>query len=179
MRQEMTGLYYHNKRENAKTLTIDPHTAAGKDQPAISHAASNLSFTPVRRHYRKVQHSCSAIHSRYQPVIVQWFHAVSWLKVKLELRWVIDTCQAVGNYTSECQWFADCGINCSRQQYCKDNNNATLTRYRLGRGKMICPPLMAVRSKNHHGSMSVCIWVRSPHISVGRRWLSCRQPVYV
>ena len=37
------------------------------------------------------------------------------------------------------------------------------------------PPPMAVRSKNRGGSKSVRGRVRSPHISGGRRWLSCRQ----
>ena len=38
------------------------------------------------------------------------------------------------------------------------------------------PPSMAVRSKNYGGSTPVRGRVRSPHISGGRRWLSCRQP---
>jgi len=38
-------------------------------------------------------------------------------------------------------------------------------------------PLMAVRSKNRGGPTSILGQVRSPHISGGRRWLICRQPV--
>jgi len=41
---------------------------------------------------------------------------------------------------------------------------------------MICPPPMAVRSKNRGGSTSVRGRVGSLHISGGRQWLSCRQP---
>ena len=50
------------------------------------------------------------------------------------------------------------------------------TTYRPGGGETICPLPMAVRSKNRGGSTSVRGQVRSPHISGGRRWLSCRQP---
>ena len=45
-----------------------------------------------------------------------------------------------------------------------------------GGGETICLPPTAVRSKNRGGSTSVRGRVRSPHISAGRRWLSCRQP---
>jgi len=38
------------------------------------------------------------------------------------------------------------------------------------------PAPMEVRSKNRGGSASVRERVRNPHISGGRRWLSCRQP---
>ena len=53
-----------------------------------------------------------------------------------------------------------------------------------GTARRYAPPPMAVRRwhvvsppiKNRGGSMSVCRWVRSLHISGGQRWLSCRQP---
>ena len=67
------------------------------------------------------------------------------------------------------------------------------TRYRPGGSETIWPPPMAVRrghivsppirpsasiswSKNRGRSTSVRGQVRSPHISGGRRWLSCRLP---
>ena len=63
-------------------------------------------------------------------------------------------------------------------------------RYRPGGGETVCPRQwqfdggISFRrqpghrgSKNRGGSTSVCGWVRSPHISGSRRWLSCRQPV--
>jgi len=43
-----------------------------------------------------------------------------------------------------------------------------------GRRDDMTPP-MTVRSKNRRGSTSVRGWIRSPHISGGRRWLSSRQ----
>jgi len=46
-------------------------------------------------------------------------------------------------------------------------------------GETICPPPMALRSNNRGGSTSVRGRVRSPHISGGRRWLSCRQPACI
>ena len=49
------------------------------------------------------------------------------------------------------------------------------TRYRPPRGReTICPA--ADGSSARGGSTSVRGRVRSPHISGGRRWLSCRQP---
>jgi len=51
------------------------------------------------------------------------------------------------------------------------------TRYRPGRGETLCLRRRQFDdSKNRGGSTSVCGRVRSPHISGGRRWLSCRQP---
>ena len=55
-----------------------------------------------------------------------------------------------------------------------DGVEAVLIRYRPAGGETICPPPMAVRSKNRGESTSVRGRVRSPHISGGRRWLSCR-----
>ena len=47
-----------------------------------------------------------------------------------------------------------------------------------GSGETICPQPMAVRSKNRGRSTRTSVRgpVRSPHISGGRRWLSCRRP---
>ena len=59
------------------------------------------------------------------------------------------------------------------------NGNPKLTRYRPCGGETICSPLMPVRSKNRGGSTSVRGRVRSPRISGGRRWLSCRQPAFL
>ena len=53
----------------------------------------------------------------------------------------------------------------------------TPTRYRLGDGETIFPRRWQFDGgKNRGGSTSVRKRVRSPHISGGRRWLSCRQP---
>ena len=63
-----------------------------------------------------------------------------------------------------------------RRYHCCSIDTAILTRYGPGSSETICPPPMAVRSKNRGGSTSVRGRVRSPHVSGNRRWLSCRQP---
>ena len=77
---------------------------------------------------------------------------------------------------------------CSRKQVCRIVNESYFysvirvirTTYRHGGGETICPPPpMAVRrcQKSRRIYTSVHGRVLSPHISGGRRWLSCRQPV--
>ena len=61
--------------------------------------------------------------------------------------------------------------------YKKWTKCTSITRYHPGGGETICRKPMAVRRwQNRSGSTSVRGRVRSPRISGGWRWLSCRQP---
>ena len=59
---------------------------------------------------------------------------------------------------------------------CQHGPITAKTRYRPGGGETICPDDGSSIQKNRGGSTSVRGRVRSPHISGGRLWLSCRQP---
>jgi len=59
---------------------------------------------------------------------------------------------------------------------CQHGPITAKTRYRPGGGETICPRRWQFDPKNRGGSTSVRGRVRSPHISGGRLWLSCRQP---
>jgi len=61
--------------------------------------------------------------------------------------------------------------------YCASNTILTTVRSNPGGGETIWPPPMVVRRWQKSWRVtSVCGRVRSPYISAGRRWLSCRQP---
>ena len=68
--------------------------------------------------------------------------------------------------------------NCRSKLYSKCTTNRKKD-IAPGAARPYAPPRTAVRSKNRGGSTSVSGQVRSPHISGGRRWLSCRQPAYL